>query len=122
MSICENMKMSKCDNIFERVQKRTPFRTPEGFFEQQEQTLKQTVRPIESEPAVRPLHHVWYYGIVAAIILLLAIYPVMRLVHRSSSSRSVGEGQEELIYTQSTSSDDWADFADADIFMDNMNW
>ena len=36
-------------DIFSEIGKRTPFRTPEGFFEQQERTLK---KAISSQPSV----------------------------------------------------------------------
>ena len=102
-------------DIFTQVGKRTPFRTPEGLFEQQEQSLKQAVSRQTS--VVRPLRRRWWYAIAACALLLIAVYPVMQLVHSSSVSDATP------IYSQTSSaSDDWSDFADADIFMDNMNW
>ena len=102
-------------DIFTQIGKRTPFRTPEGFFEQQEQTLK---KAISSQPsAIRPLHRKWWYAIAACALLLIAVYPVMQLVHSSSLSDAAP------VYSQTSSaSDDWSDFADADMFLDNMNW
>ena len=109
------MKMSKCEDIFTQVGKRTPFRAPEGFFAEQEQTLKRTFRNQKS--VVRPLRRTWYYAVAASLILLIAVYPVIRLVEGPSATDSAP------IYSQtSSSSDDWSDFADADVFLDNMNW
>ncbi len=109
------MKMNKCENIFTQVGKQTPFRTPEGFFSEQEQTLK---KAISSQPSVvRPLRRKWWYAAAASALLLIAVYPVIRLVEGPSATDSAP------IYSQtSPTSDDWSDFADADIFMDNMNW
>ena len=108
-------------DIFTQVGKRTPFRTPEGFFAQQEQTLKDKVTMYNVQR--KPLHRTWFYAAAACAILLIAVYPVMQLIHRPSSSLSSGESRGELIYSQSSSAaDDWSDFAEADIFMDNMNW
>ena len=102
-------------DIFTQVGKRTPFRTPEGFFSEQERTLK---KAISSQPSVvRPLHRKWWYAAAASALLLIAVYPVIQLVYSSSASDSAP------IYSQtSSSSDDWSDFADADVFLDNMNW
>ena len=114
------MKMNKCENIFTQVGKRTPFRTPEGFFEQQERTLK---KAISSQPSVvRPLRHKWWYAAAASALLLIAVYPVIQLVNSSSDSL-VPVSDTTPIYSQTSSvSDDWSDFADADVFLDNMNW
>ena len=107
-------------DIFTQVGKRTPYRTPEGFFAEHEQTLKQAVSRQPS--AVRPFRSKWYYAIAACALLFIAVYPVMQLVNSSSDSL-VPVSDTTPIYSQTSSiSDDWSDFADADIFMDNMNW
>ena len=101
-------------DIFTQVGKRTPFCTPEGFFADQEQTLKEVVSHQTS--AVRPLHRTWYYAVAASVILIGGIYGITRLVvHPSADAIPV--------YSQTSSvPDDWSDFADADVFLDNMNW
>ena len=102
-------------DIFTQAGKRTPFRTPEGLFEQQEQSLKQAI--CRQTSVVRPLRRRWWYAIAACALLLIAVYPVMQLVHSSSVSDAAP------VYSQTSSaSDDWSDFADADVFLDNMNW
>lgn len=107
-------------DIFTQVGKRTPYRTPEGFFEQQERTLKKAIS--NQQPVVRPLRRKWWYAIAACALLFIAVYPVMQLVNSSSDSL-VPVSDTTPIYSQTSSvSDDWSDFADADIFMDNMNW
>ena len=96
------------------IGKRTPFRTPEGFFEQQERTLKKAVSSQKS--VVRPLNRKWFYAVAASLILIGGIYGITRLLVHSSAETMP-------IYSQtSSSSDDWSDFADADVFLDNMNW
>ena len=108
-------------DIFTQVGKRTPFRTPEGFFSEQEQTLK---KAISSQPSlVRPLRRKWWYAAAASALLLIAVYPVIQLVNSSSDQPLTPVSDSAPIYSQTSSvSDDWSDFADADIFMDNMNW
>ena len=104
------------EDIFTKVGKRTPYRTPEGFFEQQEQALKNAFSEVRPVPIVRPLHRKWWYAAAASIILIGGIYGITRLlVHPSADTMP--------IYSQTSSvSDDRSDFADADVFLDNMNW
>ncbi len=65
----------------------------------------------------KPLHRAWIYAAAASIILLIAVYPVIQLVKSPSATDSAP------IYSQTSPvSDDWSDFADADVFLDNMNW
>lgn len=106
---------------FSEVGKHTPYRTPEGFFDQQEQTLKKVTR---SQPSiVRPLHRKWWYAVAASLILIGGIYGVNRLLMHPSTGSSLYAQDSAPVYSQTSSaSDDWSDFADADLFMDNMNW
>ena len=106
---------------FSEVGKRTPYRTPEGFFDQQEQTLKKVIR---SQPSVvRPLHRKWWYAVAASLILIGGIYGVNRLLMHPSTGSSLYAQDSAPVYSQTSSaSDDWSDFAEADLFMDNMNW
>lgn len=99
---------------FSRVGKQTPYRVPEGYMEQQEQSL---LASIQSQPTTHKTLSaslwIWY---AAACAVLLAIYPAIRLVHRATDIAPV------YSQTPTTTADDWSDFADADIFLDNMNW
>ena len=104
-------------DIFTQVGKRTPYSTPEGFFAQQEQTLKMVAREVTPTSVNRPLLSKWWYAIAACALLLIAVYPVAQLIKSPSATDNAP------IYSQTSSaSDDWSDFAEADIFMDNMNW
>ena len=114
------MVNEKMVNMFELVQKRTPYRTPEGFFEQQEQTLKKAISSQKS--VVTPLRRKWWYAAAASTLLLIAVYPVIQLVHSSSDSLAPVPDTAPVYSQTSSSSDDWSDFADADVFLDNMNW
>ena len=105
---------------FGTVGKRTPFRTPEGFYEQQEQQLKDKVTMYNVQR--KPLRRKWWYAIAAGALLLIAVYPVMQLVDSSSDSSSPVSDAAPVYSQTSSSSDEWSEFADADIFMDNMNW
>ena len=103
-------------DIFTQVGKQTPFRTPEGFFSKQERTLKMIIGEVTPMPVIRPLRRKWFYAAAASIILIGVIYGVTRLLMQPSADSAP-------VYSQTSSaSDDWSDFADADIFMDNMNW
>ena len=62
-------------------------------------------------------------AVAASALLLIAVYPVIQLVKSSSDQTLTSISDSTPIYSQTSSvSDDWSDFADADIFMDNMNW
>lgn len=100
-------------DIFTQVGKRTPYRTPEGFLEQQEQTLKKAISSQKS--VVRPLRRKWWYAVAASVFLLIAVYPVIQLVKSPSASDSA-----PIYSPTSSASDDWYDFADADIFLDEF--
>jgi hypothetical protein len=108
-------------DIFTQVGKQTPFRTPEGFFVKQKQALKKVVSPQKS--IVRPLHRKWWYAAAASVILIGGIYGITRLLVHPSDALVIYSPDSAPIYSQTSSvSDDWSDFADADVFLDNMNW
>ena len=104
-------------DIFTQVGKRTPYRTPEGFFAGQEHALKQAVchQPIVNR---KSLNRKWIYAVAACAVVLIAVYPVIKLVNSSADSFAPAP----VYSSTSSASDEWSDFADADIFMDNMNW
>ena len=111
-------------DIFETVGKRTPYKVPDGFFEASEQQLK-TAALAEHRPAspdriqtTIPLRRRWYYAIAASIVLVIGIFSMVRFALQESASTA-----DEPVYAQTyDASDDWSDFADADIFLENMEW
>lgn len=98
---------------FSTVGKQMPYRVPEGFFEQSERQLKAAV---QSQSGRRKVSRRWWYAAAAIMLLLLAVYPVTRLLQRSDRS-------EVAVYCQTDgTSEDWDGFADADLFLENMDW
>ena len=91
------------ENIFDQVQKRTPYQVPENYFS-------------HSKPRLRPTsHRRWYWTIAASLVLVAGIWS---LVRRTSPSTPTPD---PMVYSV-TPSDDWSDFAEADLFLENMNW
>jgi hypothetical protein len=117
-------------DIFEKVGKRTPYRTPDGYFEASEQLLK--ARSYRATTVVHrtSLHRAlsWSFGIAAAIAFVIGIFGILRTtlptsVPSDSPFYSQTVSADEPLYSQTDdASDDWSDFADADIFLDNMTW
>ena len=98
-------------DIFEKVGKRTPFRTPEGYFEASEQELRAIAN--HKLPTV---NRRWYYAIAASIVLAIGIFGIVRF------SSPTATQVETSFYSQTyDNSADWSDFADADIFLDNID-
>ena len=107
------MKETSSQFDFTSIGKQMPYRVPVGFFEQSEQQLKSTVQSLSAH---RKTIHLRWYAIAAGVAVLLAIYPVSRLLQRHVDA-------ETPVYCQTdNASEDWKDFADADIFMENMDW
>ena len=100
--------MSKCENIFERVQKRTPYQVPENYF-------------AHSKSRLRPSsHRRWYWGIAASFVLVASIWSLVRWA--SPSSPATDTTVYSSAVNSATPTDDWSDFAEADLFLENMNW
>ena len=95
---------------FSQVGKKMPYRTPEGFFDTEEQKLKHAIRRRASK-------RLWLrYAAAAAILLLAAAYPLMHLLNSSHAN-------EVPVYVQTDNTQgEWTDFAEADIFLENMDW
>ena len=100
---------------FSRVGKQMPYRVPEGYMEHQRQVLMVSV---QSHPVMRKpiLNRLWIWCAAACALILLAIYPAIQLVNRATDMTPV------YCQTTTTTTDDWEDFAEADIFLENMNW
>ena len=113
---------------FSKVGKRTPYRTPDGYFELSEQLVKaRSHRPVVHRTALhRTLN--WSFAIAAAIALVIGIFGILRTtlpttVPTDLPLYSQTISAEEPLYSQTDdASDDWSDFADADIFLDNLDW
>lgn len=124
------MVNDKMVNIFDQVGKRTPFRTPDGFFEASEQTLRAQIpnhkSPYGASKSVEITNHklpitnrYWTYGIAASLVLAVGIWSLVRFLPQPTQTPAA----EEPVYAQTyDTSDDWHDFAEADLFLDNMNW
>ena len=113
---------------FSKVGKRTPYRTPDGYFELSEQLVKaRSHRPVVHRTALhRTLN--WSFAIAAAIALVIGIFGILRTTLPTTVPTDLPLYSQtisavEPLYTQSDdASDDWSDFADADIFLDYLNW
>lgn len=86
------------ENIFDLVQKKTPYRVPENYFGHPKQSKK------------------WYWAVAASLLLVLAAWSVIRYALPSSPATDTA------IYSSATATDNWQDFAEADLFLENMNW
>ena len=101
---------------FSKVGKRTPYRTPDGYFELSEQTLRAKIQNYKSQI----ISLKWVYGIAASLILAVGIWSLVRFLPQPTPSTSITD---DSVYAQTyDASDDWSDFADADIFLDYLNW
>lgn len=90
-------------NIFEQVQKRTPYQVPENYFAYSKSRLRPTS------------HRRWYWTIAASLVLVAGIWSLIRITSPSSSTTDT------TVYSSATP-DEWQDFAEADLFLENMNW
>lgn len=92
---------------FSQVGKHTPYRVPDGFLAENKQRL---LTQVAAHPVKRviPIRRWLGYAAAASIALALILYPI--------ANRTASKGQ---IYAPQ---EDWTQFADADIFLDNMNW
>ena len=101
-------------DIFTQVGKRTPYRTPEGFFAGQEQLLKDKVTMYKAQR--KPLYRKSLYAAAASIILIGGVYGITRFLVHPSTVPSIYASDSAPIYSRTSSSaDDWSDFAEADI-------
>lgn len=91
------------ENIFDQVQKRTPYQVPENYFAHSKSRLRPTS------------HRRWYWTIAASLVLVAGIWSIVRMVSPSTPATDTA------VYSTSPA-DDWSDFAEADLFLENMNW
>ena len=123
------------NRLFSEIGKKTPYQVPEGYFEQSKQrlqTIDKASAPMSSR--TRPTQRLirWSYTVVASMVILLGIVALMRLTlptssnltfsfHNPSSDPSYTLITDAPLYS-SQETEDWTDFADADIFLDNLEW
>ena len=91
------------ENIFDQVQKRTPYQVPENYFAHSKSRLRPTS------------HRRWYWTIAASLVLVAGIWSLVRWTSSSTPT------PDPMVYSV-TSTDDWSNFAEADLFLENMNW
>lgn len=97
------------NNIFDQVGKKMPYTTPEDFFNRSEKELRSIVHR-------KSFNRKWYYGIAASIVLAIGIFGIVRFSSPTATQVEVS------FYSQTyDNSADWSDFADADIFLDNID-
>lgn len=102
---------SKKKDYFDLVGKQMPYRTPDNFFEQSGRQLH-----VALDNHQKTNSHRWWYGIAAGITLLVGIYSIVNHINHSAAVAP--------LYSQTTNNtaEDWSDFAEADIFLENMDW
>jgi len=97
------------NNFFNQVGKKMPYTTPEDFFNRSEKELRSVVHR-------KSFNRKWYYGIAASIVLAIGIFGIVRFFSPTATQ------VEASFYSQTyDNSADWSDFADADIFLDNID-
>ena len=101
------------ENIFDQVQKRTPYQVPENYF-------------VHSKSRLRPTsHRRWYWTIAASLVLVAGIWSIVRMVSPSTPTTDTtvySSAVNTSPFYSATPADDWSDFAEADLFLENMNW
>ena len=112
-----NDKMVNKSDIFDKVGKRTPYKVPDGYFERSKTSLEQSAVSHQLFVPRKLPHRIWIYGIAASVVLAIGILGIIRM------TMPTVEPTAEPLYAQTyDSSTDWSDFADADLFLDNMEW
>lgn len=98
---------------FSRVGKAMPYRVSQDRMEHSKALLRDRLHMLERRALLRRS-----YIAVAAVILLAVVYPLVRIVMDKASDSS----QIAPIYSVTSPADNWSDFAEADIFLDSMDW
>lgn len=100
------------NNIFDQVGKKMPYRVPEGYFDASEKELRSIVHR-------KSFNRKLYYAAAASVVLAVGIWSLVRFIPHQPQTPML----EEPIYVQTyDTADDWHEFAEADLFLDNMNW
>lgn len=101
------------ENIFDQVQKRTPYQVPENYFAHSKSRLRPTS------------HRRRYWTIAASLVLVAGIWSIVRMVSPSTPATDIdvySSAVNTSPFYSATPADDWSDFAEADLFLENMNW
>ena len=101
------------ENIFDQVQKRTPYQVPENYFAHSKSRLRPTS------------HRRWYWTIAASLVLVAGIWSIVRITSPSTPATDTtvySSAVNTSPFYSATPADDWSDFAEADLFLENMNW
>lgn len=106
------MKTTDLQFDFSLVGKRMPYTVPEGFLEQSAATMSDVV-------SKSTIHHVRrrYAAAVAVCAIIVAVGVGSLYVHNEARAATP-------VYCQTPESEDgdWSNFAEADLFLENMNW
>ena len=113
------------NNFFNQVGKKMPYTTPEDFFNRSEKELRaianhkfETIVPLKGKEIINhklpTVNRRWYYAIAASILLAIGIFSIVLLFMPAPAT-------DVPVYSQTyDNSADWSDFADADLFLDNI--
>lgn len=109
-------------DIFEQVGKRMPYRTPDGYFDHAAADLKKAVAtqcPSIAQPhASRLRRYIWISSAAAVMLIAIAIYPIHQYLNKERTMANITP-----IYCETDNiNDGWEEFANADIFLENMDW
>lgn len=113
---------SKQQDIFEQVGKRMPYRTPDGYFGHAATDLKKAVAtkcPSVAQPHTsRSRRYIWISSAAAIMLIAITIYPIYQWIKTDYSTAIITP-----IYCESDNvNNGWEEFANADIFLENMDW
>ncbi len=98
-------------DYFDIVGKRMPYRTPDRYFEQSGKQL----RAATGKRHVTNSRRLWY-GIAASIALIAGVYSIINQINSSAITTPIYSP------TTTNTTEEWSDFAEADIFLENMDW
>ena len=106
------MKTKTPEFDFSSVGKRMPYRTPDGFFEQSAADLRNAVQMRKHSS-----HRRRWYAVAASVSLLLAVSASI-FYYRMEEQNAVSV----YCQTDAEQNNEWSSFAEADLFLENMNW
>lgn len=124
------MKQDSPQFDFNKVGRQMPYSTPEGYFEQSAAKLRETAKEYQHElqpqnlasraAALRNRTSLfsWWYAVAACATIVGGILALFRMADLKKNDNNI-----PAVYSQNdNNTEDWSGFADADLFLDNMNW